>query len=137
MESILKEQRIRKYKDKECWFCRSLEDTLRLMELTVMQEGKLYINADGRPAYYPHFEPEEYVILEITPRYQNGEWVSWNQELSGDADAGLIALAEEFSGLKIGFRGDLKFYKEPVVHPVAELLQEQTQMEGELPGFTM
>ena len=135
MESILKDQRIRKYQDRECWFCRSLEDTLRLMELTVMQEGNLYINADGRPAYYPHFDPEEYVILEITLRYQNEDWVRWKQELPEDADAMLTALAEEFSGLKVGFRGDLKFYKEPVVHPVVELLPGQTQ--GQLTDFIM
>ena len=44
VESILRDGRIRKFKDSECWFCTSLEDTLRLMELTVMQEGKLYFD---------------------------------------------------------------------------------------------
>ena len=39
IEPILQDGRIRKFKDRECWFCTSLEDTLRLMELTVMEEG--------------------------------------------------------------------------------------------------
>ena len=47
IEPILQDGRIRKFKDRECWFCTSLEDTLRLMELTVMEEGKLYYDANG------------------------------------------------------------------------------------------
>ena len=38
LESILKDGRIRRFQDRECWFCTSLDDTFRLMELTVMQE---------------------------------------------------------------------------------------------------
>ena len=29
--------------------------------------------------------------------------------------------------LKVGFRGDLRFYENPNIYEVAELLQEQTQ----------
>ena len=54
------------------------------MELTVMQEGKLYFDANGFPRQYPKFVPEDYVILELAPRHQNGEWVRWNQELPKD-----------------------------------------------------
>ena len=97
VESILRDGRIRKFKDTESWFCTSLEDTLRLMELTVMQEGKLYFDADGFPRQYPKFAPEE-----------------------------LLKLGEEFSHLKAGYRGDLRFYENPNVYEVAELLQEQT-----------
>lgn len=97
VESILRDGRIRKFKDSECWFCTSLEDTLRLMELTVMQEGKLYFDANGFPRQYPKFVPEA-----------------------------LLKLGEEFSHLKAGFRGDLRFYENPNVYEVAELLQEQT-----------
>ena len=113
-------------KDSECWFCTSLEDTLRLMELTVMQEGKLYFDANGFPRQYPKFVPEDYVILELAPRHQNGEWVRWNQELPKDVPEALLKLGEEFSHLKAGFRGDLRFYENPNVYEVAELLQEQT-----------
>ena len=97
VESILRDGRIRKFKDSECWFCTSLEDTLRLMELTVMQEGKLYFDANGFPRQYPKDVPEA-----------------------------LLKLGEEFSHLKAGFRGDLRFYENPNVYEVAELLQEQT-----------
>ena len=126
VESILRDGRIRKFKDSECWFCTSLEDTLRLMELTVMQEGKLYFDANGFPRQYPKFVPEDYVILELAPRHQNGEWVRWNQELPKDVPEALLKLGEEFSHLKAGFRGDLRFYENPNVYEVAELLQEQT-----------
>lgn len=78
VEPILQDGRIRKFKDRECWFCTSLEDALRLMELTVMEEGKLYYDANGLPRRYPKFVPEEYVVLELSPRYQNGDWVIWN-----------------------------------------------------------
>ena len=70
--------------------------------------------------------PEDYVILELAPRYQNGEWVRWNQELPKDVPEALLKLGEEFSHLKAGFRGDLRFYENPNVYEVAELLQEQT-----------
>lgn len=131
LEKILSEQRIRKFIDKECWLCTSLEDTLRLMELTVMNEGGNYIDVNGHPRKYPKFEPEEYVILELSPRYQSGEWVMWHQEISKEARQEQVELAEEFSRLKKGYRGDLKFYPEPVIHEVAELLQQE-QMEMKL-----
>lgn len=126
IESILQDGRIRRFRDTECWFCTSLENTLRLMELTVMQEGKLYYDANGFPRQYPKFVPEDYVILELAPRYQNGEWVIWNQEIPKEAPEALLKLGEEFSHLKLGFRGNLRFYENPNVYEVAELLQEQT-----------
>lgn len=39
---------------------------------------------------------------------------------------GSLKLGEEFSHLKAGFRGDLRFYENPNVYEIAELLQEQT-----------
>lgn len=131
LEKILAEQRIRKFNDRECWFCTSLEDTLRLMELTVMKEGGIYIDVYGQPKRYPKFEPEEYVILELTPRYQQGEWVMWHQEMPQGASKELLEVAEEFSQLKKGYRGNLKFYEDPMIHEVAELLQQE-QMEMKL-----
>lgn len=127
LEQILKDERIRKFKDRECWFCTSLEDTLRLMELTVMQEGGRYIDVNGLPKRYPAFHAEDYVILELTPRFQSGEWVRWNQEFPEGADDELLALGEEFSQLKKGYRGDLRFYEEPQIYEVAELLQNAEQ----------
>lgn len=127
VESILKDERIKRFTDRECWFCTSLEGTLRLMELTVMQEGKRYYDAQGLPKRYPAFVPEDYVILELSPRYQNGEWVIWNQEFPENTPEEVLKLGEEFSRLKIGYRGDLKFYDSPTIYEVAELLNEQTE----------
>lgn len=129
LEQILKDGRIRKFKDRESWFCSSLKNTLRLMELTVMQEGNLYYDVNGFPRRYPPFQAEDYVILELAPRFQNGEWVRWNQEFGEDASEEVLRLGQEFSCLKLGFRGDLKFYPEPQVYEVEELLR-QTQVPG-------
>ena len=66
LESILRDGRIRKFCDRETWFTKSLADTLRLMSLTVMQEGAAYYDARGRLQRYPAFVPEDYVVLELT-----------------------------------------------------------------------
>lgn len=125
LELILQDQRIRRFKDSECWFCTSLEDTLRLMELTVMNEGGTYIDVNGLPKQYPPFVPEDYVILELEPRFQSGEWVIWNQEFAENAPPEVLELGKEFSQLKKGYRGDLRFYPEPNVYEVDTLLQNQ------------
>lgn len=135
LPSILEDGRIRKFKDKECWFCSSLEDTLRLMELTVMNEGGLYIGVNGLPMRYPKFIPENYVILKLTPRFLNGEWVRWNQEIDSWCSAEQKALAEEFSNLKIGYRGDLKFKENPEIIEVSKALQMRANDAPTLQGF--
>ena len=65
LEDILRDGRIRRMGDKECWFCTSLEDTLELMQKTVMMEGKPYYGVGGVLRYYPVFVPESYVILRM------------------------------------------------------------------------
>ena len=116
--------------DTECWVCGSLEDTLKLMQNTVMMEGKPYYKVGGALGFYPKFVPEDYVILKLEPRYQNGEWVRWNQELPPGSPAELVEAARVFSQLKLGFRGDLKFREHPEIIEVAPLLttQEHQQM---------
>ena len=46
LEQILSDRRIRRFGDTECWFCRSPEDMLRYMDMTVMNEGQKYIAPD-------------------------------------------------------------------------------------------
>lgn len=121
--SILKDGRIKRMGDTECWFCLSLEDTLSVMEDTVMAEGKFYVTVGGKLARYPKFDPEEYVILKLTPRWQSGEWVRWMQELPPGADPQLKEVAEAFSMKKVGFRGDMKFAPDPEVLECAQLLR--------------
>lgn len=127
VESISKDGKIRRFMDRETWFCTSLENTLRLMELTVMQEGKRYYDVHGLPKRYPTFVAEDYVILELVPRFQNGDWVIWNQEFPQGTPEEVLKLGEEFSHLKIGYRGDLKFCEHPNIYEVSELLTEQKQ----------
>lgn len=127
LESILKDGRIKRFLDRETWFCASLEDILRLMECTVMQKGKTYIDVFGIPRQYPEFVPHDYVILELRPRHQSGEWVIWEQEFAPGTPAEVLKLGAEFSRMKLGYRGDLKFYDDPVVYEFSEFKQEQGQ----------
>lgn len=63
------------------------------------------------------------MILKLLPRYQSGDWVIWRQATPVDAPQEVLELAEEFSLLKKGFRGDLRFYGEPEIFEVADLLE--------------
>ena len=74
------------------------------------------------------FVPESYVILRLQPRFQNWEWVRWNQELPLDAPTSLQEEAKRFSSLKVGFRGDLKFQEHPDIIELAPLLERQQRM---------
>lgn len=95
--AILKDGRIRRMGDIECWVCTSLEDTLALMRDTVMKEGRPYYKAGGILGHYPRFVPEDYVILKLEPRYQNGQWVRWNQEVPPGSPPELVEAAHVFS----------------------------------------
>lgn len=129
LEGIRRDGCLHRFGDKECWVCNSLEHTLRLMELTVMQEGKLYYVKGGIRKRYPPFVPEDYVILKLEPRYQNGDWVIWRQEMPSGTSREVLELADEFSRLKLGFRGDLKFRGEPEVFELVPLLETQVSIQ--------
>lgn len=137
LEKILGDGRIRRFGDRETWFCQSLDDMLKLMKATVMQEGKPYIKVGGRIGYYPEFNPEDYVILKLIPRWQSGEWVRWMQEVPDDSPQELKSAAYSFSMLKVGFRGDLKFQKDPEVIEVTELLQQEMKQEAPVQSQSM
>lgn len=127
LESILRDGRIKRMGDTECWFCPTLEDTLTLMRSTVMIEGKPYYKVGGSVGFYPKFVPEDYVILKLTPRWQNGEWVRWMQELPPSSPSELLEAARVFSNLKLGFRGDLRFYPHPEIIEITPLLMPSEQ----------
>lgn len=126
LDSILRDGKIKRMGDSECWFCGSLEDTLALMQSTTMVEGKPFIKVGGAIGHYPKFVPEDYVILKLTPRWQNGEWVRWMQELPPGSPKELVDISRQFSMLKLGFRGDMKFYPNPEVLEVTPLLAPQS-----------
>ncbi len=135
-EQILKDGKVMRFGDSECWFCRSIPDLLRYMEYTVFCEGKPYIDTDGSVKRYPPFVPEEYRVLKLTPRYREGNWYQWNQEIPPNSPPELVEQAKEFSRLKIGFRGDLRF-KDAEVLEVSQIMkpadpqEEQEQAEKE------
>lgn len=109
MEDILADGRIRRFDDTKCWFCESLEKMKAYMEQTVLREGKAYFGVGGQLCHYPKFEPEQYVILKLTPRRREGNLYRWNQEIPLNSPPELVQAAAEFSKLKIGYRGDLAF----------------------------
>lgn len=130
LEHILQDGHIRRMGDRECWFCTSLEDTLALMERTVMQEGKPYYGLGGVLKHYPAFVAEDYVILKLEPYRQSGGWVRWNQEMPRWAPPELLEEAGMFSRLKVGYRGDLKFRECPEIIEVAPMLIRADQEQG-------
>lgn len=139
LDSIMSDQKIRRFDDTECWFCRSKPDMLRYMQMTVLCEGKPFVDVDGRIKRYPKFNPDDYVVLKLTPRYREGNWYQWNQVLPSYASPEVIAEGKEFSRLKVGFRGDLRF-KECEVIDMAEILEqntEQVQGDGSGPVLSM
>ena len=115
VDSIRADKRIRRFGDTECWFCRSPEDMLRYMEYTVLCEGKPYIATGGRIEYYPQFIPEDYVLLKLTPAKWEDKWYQWIQEVPHNLPQVVKDQAEEFSRLKVGYRGDLRFSKMEVM----------------------
>lgn len=131
LSSIVADKRIRRFGDTECWFCRTPEDMQRYMEYTVLCEGKPYIATGGRIKHYPKFVPEDYVLLKLTPSKWEDKWYQWNQELPVNASPEAKAEAREFSELKIGYRGDLRFSKMEVIELEQIMgMREQSQSMG-------
>lgn len=126
VKSIQSENRIRRFGDTECWFCRSLEDILRYMEYTVLCEGKPYIATGGMIKFYPRFVPEDYVLLKLTPVKWEDKWYQWNQEVPSNSSQTAKDQAEEFSRLKIGYRGDLRFSNMEIME-VPQIIRELIQ----------
>ena len=109
LDDILNDGKIRRFGDTECWFCESLEKMKAYMEQTVLCEGKAYYGVGGQLRRYPKFEPDEHIILKLTPCRREGNWYRWNQEIPLNSPPELVQAAAEFSKLKIGYRGDLAF----------------------------
>ena len=81
VEKIINDGTVKKFKDSACWFAESLEDTLKIMKHTVMNEGAYYFNLYGRPEKYKKFNPDEYVILKVNPKYDNpSDWYIYLSE---------------------------------------------------------
>lgn len=132
LESILADKRIRRFGDTECWFCRSPEDMLRYMQYTVLCEGKPYIATGGRIQRYPKFDPEDHVLLKLTPSKWEDKWYQWNQEVPANASPEVKDQAREFSELKVGYRGDLRYSKAEILDlkQIMGIEPEQKQEES-------
>jgi hypothetical protein len=95
------------------------------MEYTVLCEGKPYIATGGVLKHYPKFISEEHVLLKLTPAKWEDKWYHWNQELPPNASQAVKDQAEEFSRLKVGYRGDLRFSRMEVIE-LSQIMCEQT-----------
>ena len=124
LSSILDDGKIRRFDDSECWFCETLPKMKAYMEQTVMCEGKLYYTVDGQLCRYPKFVPEDYVLLKLTPCQAEDNWYRWDQEVPPGSPKELIKTAKEFSALKIGYCGDLRFSAVEVIDVPAFLRGE-------------
>lgn len=130
LDSILDDGKIRRFMDSECWFCESLGKMKAYMEQTVMCEGKPYYAVGGQLCRYPKFVPEDYVLLKLTPCGYEDNWYRWNQEIPPGSPKELVQAAKEFSGLKIGYRGDLTFRNAEVIDVALFLTEEIVQGES-------
>ena len=130
LDSILDDGQIRRFLDSECWFCESLPKMKAYMEQTVMCEGKPYYAVGGQLCRYPKFVPEDYVLLKLTPCGYEDNWYRWNQEIPPGSPKELVQAAKEFSGLKIGYRGDLTFRNAEVIDVALFLTEEIVQGES-------
>ncbi len=128
--SVLDDGKIRRFLDSECWFCESLGKMKAYMEQTVMCEGKPYYAVGGQLCRYPKFVPEDYVLLKLTPCGYEDNWYRWNQEIPPGSPKELVQAAKEFSGLKIGYRGDLTFRNAEVIDVALFLTEEIVQGES-------
>ena len=109
LPAILQDKTIKRFSDQECWFCETLPNLKHYMEYTVLQEGKLFYDIGGVPNHYPKFVPEDYVVLKLIPAGRKDRWVRWMQEVPIYVDQAFKDKATEFSNLKIGYRGNLRF----------------------------
>ena len=87
LDSILEAGRIRRFGDRECWFCTDLQKMKTYMEQTVMCEGKPYYAVGGQLCRYPKFVPEDYILLKLTPCHQKDNWYRWEQEVPAGSPA--------------------------------------------------
>ena len=130
LDSILDDGMIRRFGDTECWFCESLDKMRAYMAQTVLCEGKPYYAVGGQLCRYPKFVPEDYVLLKLTPSHAKDNWYRWDQEIPPGSPKELVQAAKEFSGLKIGYRGDLTFRNAEVIDVALFLTEEIVQGES-------
>ncbi|WP_373262273.1 hypothetical protein [Hungatella hathewayi] len=121
LDSILKDGKIKAIDGLECWFCLTLDDLINYLQLTAFNEGAKYVSSDFTIKSYPKFVPEDYIVLELKPRYSKDCWFYYeNDIISYDYLKNLDQ--KKLAKLKIGYRGDLEF-KGIKVHEMTVVLK--------------
>lgn len=70
-ESIIVDGKIYPADGSERWYSLTLDVLKTYIDLTIKNEGQAYIDSDGKIKTYGKFVPENYVILELKPRYSD------------------------------------------------------------------
>lgn len=69
------------------------------------------------------------MVLKITPKTQNDRWVRWIQDVPPYVDQAFKDKAAEFSNLKIGYRGNLRFTEYEVLSVGDMLMGDEQEWE--------
>ena len=68
LDSIIADGKIKTGEDYVCWFSPSPDQMLTYLELTGAYKGRSYWDYDGKVHTAPPVIPEEYIVLELSPR---------------------------------------------------------------------
>ena len=121
-ESIIRDGKIIAYDGRESWFCLTISDMIQYIKLTICNEGGKYISSDKKLKEYPKFIPEDYIVLELKPRYSKDNWYYYIDNLIPE-DFNFRLASLSLSKIKIGYRGDLEFKGRPKVYEMTEILK--------------
>ena len=70
-ESIIVDGKIYSADGSERWYSLTLDVLKTYIDLTIKNEGQAYIDSNRKIKTYGKFVPENYVILELKPRYSD------------------------------------------------------------------
>ena len=107
-ESIIADGKIYPADGCESWYSLTIDDLKTYIDLTVKNEGQAYIDFDGKIKTYGKFVPENYVILELKPRYSD-HWYRYISLLSNSFPLEQRLMLAKMDTVKICHRGIMEF----------------------------
>lgn len=122
VESIMKEGKIYPADGLESWYCLTLDDLKQYLELTAMNEGQPYVDSDFQIKKYPKFIPENFVILELKPRYSDHWYYFYTSEY--DKKINNSHTENPLDKIKICHKGTMEFKNSIKIIEMTELIKE-------------
>lgn len=123
LKNILESHKIIAFDGLESWFCLSLEDMLTYISLTLQNEGAKYVDSDYQIKTYPKFVPDEYVILELKPRYSKDNWFYYVTDIRNESNFEHRLIRTKLDKIKICYKGDLEFKGASKLYEVKDLIK--------------